>query len=110
MLAGDTEFDVVVETEPPLARVRITGEVDVSTSPRVQEAIEAAIARGGVLRVVVDLSAVTFLDSSGMTALVIGRRRAQEQNVSLTVDNMGRQVRRVLELAGLLAFLEPSAG
>lgn len=106
----DAAFDVVVEPEPGLARVRVTGEVDVSTSARVQEAIEQAVTLEGVQRVIVDLGAVTFLDSSGMTALVIGRRRAQDNGVALMVDHAGRQVRRVLEIAGLLAFLGPGAG
>lgn len=110
MLVPDAAFDVSVESAAGLARVRVTGEVDVSTSARVQEAVEAAVAVAGVQRVVVDLGAVTFLDSSGMTAFVLGRRRAQEHGVTLTLDNAGRQVRRVLQIAGLLAFLEPGAG
>jgi anti-anti-sigma factor len=55
--------------------------------------------------VVVDLTGVTFLDSSGIRALLTVRRIADEHGAALTVTGAHGIVRRVLTLTGLLGLL-----
>jgi anti-anti-sigma factor len=74
--------------------VEVAGEVDLSTAGQVEQAIAAVAARG--VRVVVDLSAVAFLDSSGVTALL---RSAKDHDIVLREPSLA--VTEVLAMAGL---------
>jgi hypothetical protein len=55
--------------------------------------------------VVVDLARVTFLDCAGIGALVVGRNTAVSRGRGYAVVNPHREVRRVLQLTGVLTVL-----
>jgi len=90
------------------AVVYVEGDVDVSTSLAMQEAL--AVALDSSATVAVDLEGVRFIDSSGLSALVWGHRGAQEAGGSLTIRNPSRVVRRLLDITGLdsLIPVEPA--
>jgi anti-anti-sigma factor len=91
--------------------LRARGELDVATAPKLASAIDAAI-DAGARDVMLDLDAVTFLDSSGIREIVRGRKALQEQGGRLTVDGASGAVQQVLEVSGLLESLsnpEPDA-
>jgi anti-sigma B factor antagonist len=81
--------------------VAVAGEVDMATAPQLGEVLRA---HTGV-DVVVDLSAVPFLDSSGLSVLV--RARADVTGMGRTLRVIGEQdnVRKILEVTGLLGPL-----
>ncbi len=80
--------------------VEVAGEVDMATAPQLAEAVEGA--SDPCRRVVVDLSEVTFLDSSGLNALVTSRRSLAARDVDLRVISpTDHVVRRVFEIAQL---------
>ncbi len=58
--------------------VAVSGEVDTFTGPQLRSALLEAL-ESGPARLIIDLSAVTFLDSSGLGVLVGARRRMAEQ-------------------------------
>lgn len=90
-------FDRVIVLE-------ITGEVDLDTAPELARALD--IRGGDVDRVVVDLTAVTFLDSSGLRALVEAWRRLAVLEIALrVVVPTPSIVRRVFELTDLVETL-----
>src|SRR3712207_8380263 len=64
------------------ARLVLTGEVDCSTAPQLRRALDEAFA-GQPREVVVDLEAVTFLDSGGLSTLAIAHRTAAGQGARL---------------------------
>jgi stage II sporulation protein AA (anti-sigma F factor antagonist) len=82
-------------------RIAVKGELDLAAAPgllrRLDDALEAD--PGGDL--VVDFEHVTFVDSSGLGVLVACRRRAMSAGGDLTVTNVARNVRHVLEVTGL---------
>ena len=86
------ELGISVTEQAGFVVLAVTGEVDVYTSPQLREAFTRIIADGAYRNVVVDLSGVTFLDSSGIGALVSGRRRLGE----------GAQLRLVLTNATMM--------
>lgn len=85
--------------------VIVTGEVDLSTSPRLHEVLLDLLAEEPPCTVRVDLAAVPLLDSTGVFVLVDAYKRAKERGVSLVVEHPQRIVRRVLEICGLLELL-----
>jgi stage II sporulation protein AA (anti-sigma F factor antagonist) len=80
------------------------GELDLSTVAAFDRAVhegEATDAR----RIVVDLSAVTFMDSSGLKALLEAHARSQADSNRLRLVRGPRRVQRVFELTGSEAEL-----
>jgi anti-anti-sigma factor len=78
--------------------VRVSGEIDLSNAHDVLEAIGDAV-RSGATAIVVDLSGVTFLDSSGISMLFRLRERISysRQELRLVVPPTS-PIRRVLEV------------
>jgi anti-anti-sigma factor len=86
-------------------RVVVTGELDLLTSPQLQETLTELMRKGSVGCVVADLTRVTFFDSSALNVLLQLQRQAAEQKVAFMIAP-SRQVRRVMELAGVSDHLE----
>jgi anti-anti-sigma factor len=82
------------------AVVFLEGDLDMQAEDRVVQEIETALT-GPRRDVVVDLSAVAFLDSSGVRALLRGREAAQRQGVLMTVREPRRIVLEVLQITGV---------
>ncbi|GAA5142388.1 hypothetical protein GCM10023340_05780 [Nocardioides marinquilinus] len=79
------------------------GEIDLGNATELSGDLLRAI--GSASHVYVDLTGVTFMDSSGIGVLVNGWRRARAQHVTLTVCEPTGQVRRTLESTGLLDLM-----
>jgi len=84
--------------------VNVGGDVDTYTSPELARVLDEVI-RGGVPEVVVDVAEVTFLDSSGLSALIGGAKQARAHGASLKVARPGPNVARLFEIAGLNEIL-----
>lgn len=92
-----TDFDVLVTRLREAIVLSVRGEVDVITTPELRTAIADALReQPGVL--VIDLSAVTFLASSGMEALA---EVADAGPVAVRVVAVGRESARPIHLTGL---------
>lgn len=78
----------------------VVGEIDMVTVPQLDEAM-ASVALTGPRDLVLDLANVTYMDSTGLRALVNGLRMAREQQVNLKLRNAPRVVRRLLHITQL---------
>jgi anti-sigma B factor antagonist len=83
------------------AVLRVAGEVDVYTAPRLRERVVQLLA-DGVRHVVADLREVDFLDSTGLGALVGSLKRLRERDGSLTLVTGPERVLQVFRLTGLV--------
>jgi anti-sigma B factor antagonist len=79
----------------------VTGDVDMEVADDLFAAGIAAIPASGDSSLHVDLSGVTFMDSSGLAALIGIRNTAGDRPAALTLVAPPRQVRRILEMTGL---------
>ncbi len=79
----------------------LTGSLDIATSPTVRAALSDASERGSH-RLVVDLTSVDFLDSTGLGALIGGQRRAKEFHGEVRLVAKEGQILRLLRITGLL--------
>ena len=93
-----------------VATVTLEGELDLGSRDMVDRAIGKAIDADATTRVVVDLSGLRFLDSSGINLLVKGRRQADQAGVSFRVEGATDIVRQVLSLTGVLEHLSGEPG
>lgn len=80
--------------------VRVRGEIEALTAPRLADAVTEALGRGRP--VVVDLTDVTFLDSAGLTALIRVTETAEGRGepLRLAIDH-NRPVIRPIQITGL---------
>ena len=79
--------------------VRVVGPLDLATSDAVERALRSAFDAGAVVRL--DLSDVTFLDSSGMRGVLRAYRLAAERNTGFEVVPGPPAVQRVLRITGV---------
>lgn len=93
------EITETVEGETPVLSVR--GEIDVQTAPELRERL-VQVSQNGHKTVVVDLSEVTFLDSTALGVLVSGLKRFRSDGGDLRLVVTGRGVAKVLEITGLV--------
>ena len=78
----------------------LEGEIDLHISPRVERSL-ASMIKKRPKHVVVDLSGVTFIDSSGLAALIRARQDVQEYGGKLTLAGIKDNVRLIFEMARL---------
>jgi anti-sigma B factor antagonist len=80
------------------------GEFDMAVAARVEDEL-ASLRRSSPRELVVDLSDVTFLDSTGLHVLVRLHAAAQEERFQLSIVRGGDAVERVFEVTGLDSVL-----
>lgn len=99
-------FGVQLRSAADAAVLSFSGELDLAVRDRVVTAIAQALATAPT--VVVDLTEVNFIDSSGLSALIRGRNAAHEAGRELFVRNASGPVATVLAVTGLdVAFAGP---
>jgi anti-anti-sigma factor len=76
------------------------GEIDIATCPGFLDALRDAI-REAPARIAVDMTNVTFLDSSGMNALVQAKHLATEAGVGLAIISPNGLVRKAMTIGRL---------
>jgi anti-sigma B factor antagonist len=100
----DRELTVTVEAPSEPAGswpvVRVSGEIDILTSPILDQKLQGVVDQGQS-SVLVDLGEVTFLDSTGLSVLITGLKRCQSTGGELRLVSPRPNVRRVLEITGL---------
>jgi anti-anti-sigma factor len=99
----------VVKTNGAVAHVAVAGELNLATGDVVLRKLSSLVDRG-YIHLVVDASAVSFCDSSGLGALLRARARASSAAGGLTVRAASPQLRRVLSVAGLDKLLGSRPG
>lgn len=102
-VAGGGALELSIESkrlEGNIGLITITGEVDVYTSPRVRSAMLEHL-DNGCTSLIVDLSAVDYLDSSGLGTLVAGLKRSKEHGGQVILVSPKPRIVRVLEVTGL---------
>ena len=100
-----TPFEVRHLPDGKTSRLQLSGELDLATAPALAEQIEDRIAEPTVAQLVVDLTEVSFLDSSGINALIRGHLKARDAGKSLTVTGAAGRVRAVLDISGVSGVL-----
>jgi anti-sigma B factor antagonist len=93
------DLTIRVRREPGCAIVTVAGEIDIATVARLRQRLNALA--DSARPVVADLDQVSFMDASGLGAIVGAARRAAAHGTSLQVVCNRRQTRRLFHLAGL---------
>lgn len=97
---GTEELRVEASFAGHQAVLAVIGEVDAATAPQLEECLLDLLHRP-LERLTVDMRATTFIDSTGLRALVAGLSRARQCGVEFTVASPTASVRKILEIAGV---------
>lgn len=93
------ELSVTKHGEAAVPVVGVSGEVDVYAAPALRERLTEELADGR--SVVVDLTEVGFLDSTGLGALVAARTSAAERGASLPLVCTHQRILKLFTITGL---------
>jgi anti-sigma B factor antagonist len=99
--ANTTALNVrVISTGERAARVLVAGELDLATSAKLDDALTEALTDAD--EVVLDLSKVSFIDSTGLSTILSGVSTSQLNGGKLTISSaLAPQARRLFELVGM---------
>jgi anti-anti-sigma factor len=102
-------IEIAPSTEDGLTRLELTGELDLTGTEPVEQAVDAALA-AGASEILLDLSGTTFIDSAGVGALLAAQRRTDRGGATFRLNSpRGSEGRLVIDLAGLAKLLNLEA-
>ena len=81
--------------------VHLPGELDYHSVRTLPQDIELLFGEYEIRRIIFDFSAVTFMDSSGIGAVLGRYKRMCERDGDITLYGMNRRTRKLLEMAGV---------
>ncbi|MBM7775803.1 anti-anti-sigma factor [Actinokineospora baliensis] len=94
-----TEFSHTTTTTPTQAIISVTGELDTHTSIAFKQALLDLVAAN--TEVVVDLSGLTFIDSSGLSVFIAAHKRTLSRDKRVLLDQVPAFLSRILAITGL---------
>ena len=97
-------FEIAEHTLNGTHVIELSGEVDLVTAPDVADRLNAAI-RDGKMKIVIDCTAVTFMDSKMMETLYQALGRLRQHGGELAVVCADERLRRLFEILGLDALM-----
>ena len=101
-----TGFNALAVSGGPNVVVHLQGELDMATADRLRQVLDGAMTRDADA-LVLDLTHLTFIDSTGIGVLVGASQRARRHGRSFVVRHAGRSVLKTLRLTGLDEQLQP---
>jgi anti-anti-sigma factor len=95
------QLRITVERAPERDVVYLDGELDPHTAPLLKQEIDQ-LADAGSLDVVLDLSRLAFIDSSGLRVVISAHREMADRGGQLTLRSPSETAQRLLEITGLI--------
>ena len=86
---------------PSESRISVTGRLAIESSPRFRASLTKAINKATSTELVIDLSALSYLDTSGVATLLEAARVASVQGVRLRVIGLTGEPRMLAQIAEL---------
>jgi anti-sigma B factor antagonist len=103
---GPVDFSAeIIECEGSIL-VKLSGELDISTAGTLREILVEQVHLPGITALGLDLSGLSFLDSSGISVLVVACKRVRASGGSFSIRCDHTSVHRVLEIQSLINFFK----
>ena len=84
----------------------VSGDIDLANSPEMRKALLGELREKRTPRVVVNLTKVRYIDSSGVASLVEGLKASRDTGTRLLLFGLSASAREVLQLSRLLRIFE----
>jgi stage II sporulation protein AA (anti-sigma F factor antagonist) len=96
---------VVTMIKQGILIVRVEGELDMHSADQFRSTVDKALDISGAKKMLLSLKGVSFIDSSGLGAILGRYKQVSIMGGSLLAANLQPQVEKILELAGLLKII-----
>ncbi len=96
---------IETRTEKDTLIVTVKGELDLVIAEKFKITVEEALERSRAKNLVLDLEGVSFIDSSGLGAILGRYKTVTGQHGSMSIVNPQAPVKKILELSGILRIL-----
>jgi len=85
--------------------ISVSGELDEAASKRARETLDALIMQTKAKKVVLDMSGLSFMDSTGIGVLLGRFKKLRERQIPLSIANPSKAVDKLLNLSGLYQYM-----
>jgi anti-anti-sigma factor len=100
----ETQMEIIVEKVRKEALIKLSGRLDMNTSPDLRKAALALYTKGGIKHVTIDFTEVSFIDTSALATLLDIQMAAKEQSAQLTLSELNEKVQYLIDVNGLTGF------
>jgi anti-sigma B factor antagonist len=100
-VAGQPTLSLKVVNQSPEYFVVLGGELDLSSAPPLRDLLSQTFEEDGLGRLVVDLSDLIYLDSTGLSVFVTAHKRARASGIEFCLANPNSSVRRLFKVTAL---------
>ena len=91
------------ESEGDLLTVHISGDLNIKTSPQLEDELTKSI--GGIKKLILDFSNVEYISSAGLRVLLATEKNMRRQGGSMILRNVNPAVKEIIRLAGFLQVM-----
>ena len=96
-------LNLTKEKSGEMLTVHIKGDLNVKTSPALEEELTTSI--GGVKKLVLDFAGVEYISSSGLRVLLAMEKNMRRQQGSMIIRHVNPAVKEIIQLAGFLQIM-----
>jgi anti-sigma B factor antagonist len=102
--ATKTPMEIEVRKIDKAAVIKLSGRLDMNTSPDLRKTALTLCAKGRYKNLTVDFAEVSFIDTSGLATLLEILVATKEQCTQLTLSSLSEKVRYLIDVNGLAGF------
>ena len=99
-------MEISVRQQKETAIIDVTGDIDLYSSPQVRQTILDTLNQKLGSRVIINLTGVKYIDSSGVASLVEGLQLSRKSQVRFALCGLNKAPRQVLELTRLIKVFD----
>lgn len=100
MQTGVPDFRVEARAAGSVVRLAVFGDVDAASAPELETCLSQA-ADAGCAEVELDFSGLEFIDSSGLSVLVMAHKQLRDSGIQLVIASPPPPARRIFDISGL---------
>jgi anti-anti-sigma factor len=101
---SETSMEIKVEKIDDDAVIKLSGRLDMNTSPDLRKTALTLCAKGGCKNLTVDFAQVSFIDTAGLATLLEVLVATKEQRKQLALSGLNEKVRYLIDVNGLTGF------
>ena len=105
-MAGSSSILIATRQSSTSTIVDVNGDITLRSTPELRKVLLDLFREKRAVRVIVNLTKVSYIDSAGIASLVEALRVARDMNRSFALFGLGRVARQVLELTRLTKVFE----
>src|SRR3984885_1025660 len=108
-ISTSSNLEISVDQVGKDATVRLSGRVDVDSSPDLRDRLRALLSEEALPEtIIVDLTGVPYIETSGIATLIEALRTARHHQINFRLQGLSGAVLRLFEVTGVLALFKAS--